>query len=216
MKNNFFNEKEFQQEINAWLKEAENIVFFEKIIEKAFEFYKSDCFHSKRVSKILFYWGKKRGESERVIKSLRLGGLLHDIGKVFVDENILMKKESLNYLEHEDIKLHTTKGYELFEFLTDKETELFKDMILLHHEKNNGKGYWGIKKTGTAVKMLTIVDAFDVMITGRHYSLRKTYEETKKEMYKNTPHQFENKLLEDFFDVIESEKKFFDIIKTTH
>ncbi len=96
--------------------------------------------------------GKRLNLSAEKLKQIAIGQFLHDIGYIFIDENLTRKSDKLTQEEHEQIKLHTTYGYEL---LKDIETigAASAHIAYQHHERQDGNGYpRGLKGTNKIEK----------------------------------------------------------------
>lgn len=95
--------------------------------------------HSQRVSKYSVLIGKYLNLSENDLKTLRIGGLFHDIGKIGIPDSILLKESSLTSDEYLQIQNHPSIGVHIL-----NNAKIFKDIIPIvkhHHEKYNGTGY---------------------------------------------------------------------------
>lgn len=126
--------------------------------------------HSKRVSDISQKIGRALGLSEMEISSLRLIGLLHDIGKIAIEESILNKPNKLTDQEWEEVKQHPSIGYRILSSSNDM-LEL-AELVLLHHERWDGKGYpQGIKGEAIPIlaRIITLADSYDAMTSERPY-----------------------------------------------
>ena len=98
------------------------------------------------------------------------GALLHDLGKLGVENVILTKETSLSEKDWEDIKKHPAKGYEMIEKeLTENEREIVKNVCLYHHERVDGKGYMGITDIPLYVQIVSVCDVFDALCSDRVY-----------------------------------------------
>ena len=129
--------------------------------------------HSMNVSLLASILGKWLGMTEVSIKELALAGLLHDIGKIMVNQTILNKKGPLTGEEYDHIKQHTTLGYQMV-MNSDLPTGI-KQAVLMHHEKMNGQGYpLGVKweHIHPYPKIISIVDIYDAMTSDRPYHKR--------------------------------------------
>ncbi len=127
--------------------------------------------HSINVSFLAIYIGTKFGLSIDKINSLGLGGLLIDIGKIKIPKSILEKTTPLSTMEIEIIRKHPLLGYQLIKDNKDLD-ETSKRVVLLHHEKLNGSGYpLGLdsSRIDQFVRIVTICDVFDAMITEKPY-----------------------------------------------
>jgi putative nucleotidyltransferase with HDIG domain len=101
-------------------------------------------------------------------------GLLHDVGKLIVPQNILKKPTRLTTSEFEVMKTHTTEGYHVLKNFTNI-PESVRNVALLHHEKCDGSGYpYGLKgdEIDKYTKIVTIADIFDAMSSSRVYRRR--------------------------------------------
>ena len=126
--------------------------------------------HSVNVALIASIIGKWLNFNDEQIKTLTLAGLLHDIGKMLVPDNILNKPGTLTDNEYEIMKHHVNLGYEQ---IKDKKLPLpVKEAILLHHEKCDGSGYPFVLKSPdipAVAKIITIADVYDAMTAARVY-----------------------------------------------
>lgn len=148
--------------------------------------------HSKRVSDISQRIGRALDLPEMEISSLRIIGLLHDIGKIAIEESILNKPTKLTDLEWEEVKQHPSIGYRILSSSNDM-LEL-AELVLLHHERWDGGGYpHGIK--GEAIPMLTriitLADSYDAMTSARPYRKPLKEEEATLEIKNNAGIQFD-------------------------
>lgn len=125
------------------------------------------CLNVSVLANIFGHWLKL---SEQQIKEVTITGLLHDVGKMKIDNSILNKPGRLSKEEFEIIKKHATFGYE-----TIKEqniTQEIKNGVLFHHEKLDGSGYpLGIEgeQIPLYAKIISIVDIYDAMTSKRSY-----------------------------------------------
>lgn len=138
--------------------------------------------HSDHVSNYAVLLGKSLGLSENEMELLRVGGELHDIGKVGIPDTIIQKQGGLSNEEFEIMKRHTIIGDLIF---PDEGYEDIKQIIRSHHEKIDGTGYPdGLKEDEIPyfAKILSVVDIFDAMTTQRSYNKMKTLEEAFTEL----------------------------------
>ncbi|PLT47541.1 hypothetical protein B8V81_1765 [Paenibacillus pasadenensis] len=150
------------------------------------------------------------GEEER--RTLILGALIHDIGKLEVPREVLTKRSKLDKDEWEIIKKHVTFGKE-FLLATGKYTDLVP-LVELHHERYDGGGYpHGLKGTEIPklARMLCIIDSFDAMTTERPYQRTKSFAEALDEMHRCTGTQFDPELVLPFIRYIERRIELGDI-----
>ncbi len=126
--------------------------------------------HSMNVSLICNVFAKWLKMSQADIDILTLGGLLHDIGKIKIPDNIIRKPDKLSPAEYNIIKTHSLQGYNI---LKDKNIDdNVKQCALMHHERCDGSGYpLGLEgdKINTYAKIVAIADVYDAMTAARIY-----------------------------------------------
>ena len=126
--------------------------------------------HSMNVSLICNVFGKWLGLNETDIDIITLGGLLHDIGKLKIPDNIIRKPEKLSPAEYNIIKTHSLQGYNI---LKEKNIDdNVKQIALMHHERCDGSGYpLGLTadKINPYAKIIAIADVYDAMTAARIY-----------------------------------------------
>ena len=149
-------------------------------LKVADEYTYSHCINVSLYSMLLGKW-LELPESE--IRLLIIAGILHDVGKSKIPNEILNKRGPLSKEEFEVIKTHPLLGYEIIKDNTDI-NERVKDAVLMHHEKENGTGYpYGIKSVGISsyAKIVSIADAYDAITSERIYKKRQTPFDTFRE-----------------------------------
>ena len=167
--------------------------------------------HSDRVSLYSVLIGKYLGLSEKDLKTLEIGGLFHDIGKIGVPDAILRKETKLTDDEYSEIKNHPAIGAHIL-----SSAEIFKDIIPIvkhHHEKYDGNGYPGRLK-GEEIPYLAriaaIADTFDAMTSKRTYRDALPLETVIAEFERCRGTQFDPKLDDVLLDIL---KNYYDEIK---
>ncbi len=159
--------------------------------------------HSERVSFYLVEFGKALNFDETKLINLKIAGLLHDIGKIAIDYSILDKNGPLTENEYMEIKKHTDIGFRIL-----KSAGAFIDiidMVLSHHERVDGRGYpRGLKgdQILPEVKMLTICDSFDAMISERPYKRPLNLDIALSELTKGRGSQFDDELVDIFINKV--------------
>jgi len=127
--------------------------------------------HSARVAADAITVARTLGVEDGVLEDLRIGAELHDIGKIGVRESVLNKPAKLSDEEYLHIMEHTVIGEKiLMPLLKDRPRIL--QIVRSHHERIDGAGLPDGLKSGDlplAVRIVTVVDAFDAMTTGRAY-----------------------------------------------
>ncbi|MBU1019826.1 MAG: HD domain-containing protein, partial [Firmicutes bacterium] len=128
---------------------------------------------------------------------------LHDIGKIAIDDSILLKPGKLDKFEWAMIKKHPETGYRIASSLN--ELAHIADGILSHHEHYDGKGYpRGLKGEDIPLhaRIVSIADAFDVMTSERAYKQTLSIEEAISELISCRGTQFDPNLVDIFIDII--------------
>jgi putative two-component system response regulator len=126
--------------------------------------------HSERVGNLSAQFAGFIGLSEKEIFTIKKGGILHDIGKIGLNESILHKKSQLSEEEIEVIRKHPTTGFNIVKPLRSLRQTL--PIIKNHHERWDGKGFPdGLKgeKIPLTARIVNIVDTFDAMASIRPY-----------------------------------------------
>ncbi len=158
--------------------------------------------HSFRVALYACTLAKNLNFSENEIKEIRWEGLLHDIGKIGIPDNVLNKNGHLTDSEYDLIKSHTVIGDEIL-----KESSELKNAALTtrhHHERYDGKGYPdGLMKEEIPLhaRILAIADSYDAMNSNRIYRKSLSKEVIKEELIKNRGTQFDPNLLDKFLEL---------------
>jgi len=159
--------------------------------------------HSKRVYQYAFDFSRLLNLSDHERKTLILGALIHDIGKIEVPREVLNKKGKLEPYEWEIIKKHVTWGKEIIS--TNKKLEDLIPLVELHHERYDGKGYpYGLagKSIPKMARILCIIDSFDAMTTERPYQKTKTFHEAILELRDCSGKQFDPQFIEPFITMV--------------
>jgi putative nucleotidyltransferase with HDIG domain len=132
--------------------------------------------HSVNVSLLCILMGRWLKCDREVIKELGQAGLLHDIGKVFIDDSILNKPGKLTDDEYEEIKKHTLLGYNLLSEHKQVSNNV-ANAALMHHERADGSGYpMGSKgySKNLCVSVVAVADVYDAVTSTRVYSPKKS------------------------------------------
>ncbi len=163
--------------------------------------------HSERVVLYSRLLAKKLKLNKIDTDTLIYSAYMHDIGKINIAQDVLMKKMPLTAEEWELLKQHPESGVEIIRPV--KSLENMVPIILHHHEKYNGTGYPdGLKgeEIPYLSRVLTVVDSFDAMTSNRPYNQRKTYDEAIVELRKFSGIQFDPVIAEKFIEVIKENK----------
>ena len=134
--------------------------------------------HSERVSRFSMAIAQRLGLSDEEVEKIRISALLHDVGKIAIDDNILKKPAALTDEEYEIMKKHPQKGYKIMSQIPAMKE--FLSGMYMHHEMVNGMGYpQGLKGDEIPLmgKIVAVADTFDAMTTDRPYQKAMKFED---------------------------------------
>jgi HD-GYP domain-containing protein (c-di-GMP phosphodiesterase class II) len=126
--------------------------------------------HSERVSRFSVATAQGLGLPENEIEQIRISALLHDVGKIGIDDNVLKKPSALTDAEYEIMKTHPQKGYKIMSQIPAMRD--FLPGMYMHHEMINGAGYpQGLRgdEIPMQARIVSVADTFDAMTTERPY-----------------------------------------------
>jgi len=150
--------------------------------------------HTKRVGELSAQIAKTMGLDHETVEGIRLTAPLHDVGKIAIPDNVLLKPGKLDESEFELVKLHTTVGAQLLSIINSNDMKLASEIALSHHEKWNGTGYPdGLK--GEAIplpaRIVAAADVFDALTHQRPYKKAWTKQEALDEIERLSEIQFD-------------------------
>jgi HD-GYP domain-containing protein (c-di-GMP phosphodiesterase class II) len=134
--------------------------------------------HSERVSRMSVAIAQRLGLAEDECEKIRISALLHDVGKIAIDDNILKKPSALTDDEFQVMKQHPQKGYKIMSQI--RAMKEFLPGMYMHHEMVNGQGYpQGLKgdEIPLMAKVVAVADTFDAMTTDRPYQQAMKFED---------------------------------------
>ncbi|VEF28094.1 Cyclic di-GMP phosphodiesterase response regulator RpfG [Shewanella baltica] len=160
--------------------------------------------HSVNVAFLLVTFGKYLQLDRDMLRQMAVGGILHDIGKIKVDNKVLHKQGKLTPEEFEHMKLHQVYALEIMNETTGL-SQISKDICLMHHEKLDGRGYpRGLK--GDEIprhgRMSCIVDIFDALTATRCYKEAMSPAAAFKILLSLTPFHLDQQLVYEFIRCI--------------
>ena len=162
--------------------------------------------HSHMVELYSQQGARKMGLSERRVEAIRVGALLHDIGKIGIEDSILNKPGRLTDEERKAILQHPRIGNDILKNV--KLSEMTRSIILHHHERYDGGGYPDHIKGDDLpidVYIVSAADAFDAMTSKRPYSKCRTHPEAMQVLREESGAQFHPKVVEVFDQVLREE-----------
>jgi putative nucleotidyltransferase with HDIG domain len=174
-----------------------------KFLLSALRTYDPDTYdHSVRTSRLCVLLGRECGLAPAQLRALRLGALLHDVGKVYVPREALRAPGALTDEGWAAMRCHPRNGQRLLIGITGLADAA--RIVLHHHESWDGSGYpQGL--SGEAIefnaRIVAVADAFDSMVSDRPYRLALTYEAATAELNRCAGTQFDALVVEVFYRV---------------
>jgi len=175
----------------------------EVIMNALFEKSHRELQHSKRVSTYCEMLANALKMERDDVNQIKTAGLLHDIGKIGIEESILNNKGGLTPHEWEEIKKHPESSWRIL--AASDEFSYLAEFVKEHHERWDGKGYpMGLKgeEITLEARIISLADAFDAMTSERTYKKAMSYKAAKKEIIKCKGTQFDPKLADLFITLI--------------
>lgn len=167
--------------------------------------------HSIRVSRLARLLAQAAGLSQDHQQIIETSALLHDLGKIGIPDQILLKPAKLTPEEQECMRLHPKKGIEILKHLSD--FPLFQAIIpgiLCHHERIDGLGYpFGLKEEEIPIdaRIILIADTFDAVTTTRPYRQALPVDVAFQELHKHSGVQFDAELVRVFIEAFPSSEE---------
>ena len=202
-----------EQTVRDTFIKAENHMFRKKIVESQsmrnktiqviMETLNEKSEREKRHSVQVSEWSRKIGEAmamnSQFLKELETAGLVHDIGKIAIREEVLNKPDRLSQEEYDEIKKHAESGYQILKSV-DAYSSLAED-VLAHHERFDGKGYpRGLKGEEIPIiaRIIAVADAYEAMISDRPYRKGMSHQQAENEILRCSGTQFDPAIAEAF------------------
>jgi putative nucleotidyltransferase with HDIG domain len=163
--------------------------------------------HSQRVSDVSVAIARQMGLSGDLILDVRVGSLLHDIGKIGITDAILTKPNHLTTEEYEQMKRHPSIGYRIM-----YPVNLLRNVlpaIIEHHERLDGSGYpLGLQADQVSLmgRIVAVADVYDALTTDRPYRKAMDLDTTLEYMQKNVVNNFDSTCVERLIEVVMSDE----------
>lgn len=155
--------------------------------------------HSQNVARYAILLAEALGLRKQEIEIVKNAALLHDLGKIGIDERLLVKKGALSGAEYEIMKKHPVIAVNIIKNISLLAREI--PLILHHHERYDGLGYpHGLKanEIPLGAKILAIADAFDAMTTSRQFRPKMPVSQALQQIAAEKSHQFDPQLVDVF------------------
>jgi cyclic di-GMP phosphodiesterase len=162
--------------------------------------------HSRRVAEIIVDIGRKLGLIEEEIADLRWAGLLHDVGKIAIDQMIQNKQSKLTHAEYEHIMIHAHVGAGIVKPVVNGRVV---DIIEHHHDHYDGGGLHQVvvkEQIPLGARILAVADAYDAMTSDRPYRPAMSKEEAFQEIERCSGTQFDPLIASTFLSLKASER----------
>jgi len=164
--------------------------------------------HSERVAQMAVALAQELNLSDKDIENIEYTALLHDIGKIGIDDRILGKKGSLTNEEFDKIKEHPIVGAKIIEpidFLKNSYQAIYH-----HHERYNGNGYPdGLKSENIPIlaRIIAVADTYDAMGSDRPYRKKLSQDKIMKELTEQSGKQFDPEVVKALISVLDRERE---------
>jgi putative nucleotidyltransferase with HDIG domain len=167
--------------------------------------------HSERVSTLSVAIGRQMGLSDSELDVLRLGALLHDIGKIGISDDVLRKPGPLTAAEFEVIKTHPTVGARILRSVPFLAPHI--PIVELHHERPDGNGYphqMHGDEIPMAARIVHVADAFDAMTSARAYRPGRGAAAALRELWRCAGAQFDAEVVQALANALPAIERKFD------
>lgn len=160
--------------------------------------------HNYRVTWMATVFAEHLSLKPTTIRPLILGSFLHDVGKIAISDNILLKPDRLSDIEMALMKTHVTEGIKMIQDI--EWLQPAKPVIVAHHEKWDGSGYpYGLSKYDIPLiaRIFSIIDVFDALCSSRPYKQSFTYDKAVEILIEGRGKHFDPDLLDVFIPLSE-------------
>ncbi len=157
--------------------------------------------HSHRVATYAVATARKLGLAPRMLEQIRLGGELHDIGKIGTRDAILNKPGRLTDEEFAEMRRHTVEGEAMLSVLREDHPEVLH-IVRSHHEHFDGRGFPDglvAEQIPLTARVVSVVDAFDAITSTRAYRVQQGPQRALDELRGNAGRQFDPRVVDAFF-----------------
>ena len=162
--------------------------------------------HSRRVAQYSRMIAKCLGYSDKELEEIYCAGLIHDVGKIGIDNSIINKQGKLSQEEYEEIKKHPLMGYEILKKISIRGN--FAYGAKWHHERIDGKGYPdGLQgeEIPEIARIIAVADAYDAMTSKRAYRGIMSQEQVREQIVMGRGSQFDEKIASIMLSLIDKD-----------
>ena len=216
-----------KQELNNALIQAEKVKYIDELNEKnrELEILSNEAFeaiakavdvndpytagHSRRVAQYSKMIAEYMGYSDDELEEIYCAGLIHDVGKLGIDNQIINKQGKLSQEEYEEIKKHPLMGYEILKKISIRGH--FAYGAKWHHERIDGKGYPdGLhgEEIPEIARIIAVADAYDAMTSKRAYRGIMSQDSVREQIEKGKGSQFDERIAAIMLSLIDKDKDF--------
>jgi putative nucleotidyltransferase with HDIG domain len=162
--------------------------------------------HSRRVADIAAEIARTMGLDESQVEDIRIGGFLHDIGKVDVSTEVLRKAAGLTEQEMTEMKHHVDRGEKMVRSMGGILRHVIP-MVAYHHERWDGKGYKGLsgEHIPLGARIIAVADTYDAIVIDRAYRKGRTHEQALKIIAEESGRQFDPEVVGVFLRIYRAE-----------
>lgn len=214
-------------ELNNALIQAEKIKYLDELNEKnrELEILSNEAFeaiakavdindpytagHSRRVAKYSRMIAEHLSYSDKELEEIYCAGLIHDVGKIGIDNTIINKQGKLSDDEYNEIKKHPMMGYQVLKNISIRGNFAFG--AKWHHERIDGKGYPdGIKgdEIPEIAKIIAVADAYDAMTSKRSYRDIMSQEKVRAQIEQGRGTQFDEEIATIMLELIDNDREY--------
>ncbi|MGN0401125.1 MAG: HD domain-containing phosphohydrolase [Acetatifactor sp.] len=172
--------------------------------------------HSLRVAQYAREIMYRMGGDEKALQEVYYIGILHDVGKISIDDSIINKNGHLTEEEYEQIKLHTVAGYQIL-----KGVDVIPNLAIgarWHHERYDGTGYpngLAGENIPLVARIISVADAYDAMTSNRSYHKIMPQSVVREEIRKGMGKQFDPAIAQIMLDMIDEDMQY-DMKQSNH
>ena len=159
--------------------------------------------HSDRIKKLSLLIGKRLKLNDLKLQEISLTAEMHDIGKISIPDNILLKEEKLTSHEWEVIKKHSQNGYHIL--LSSPNLAHVAENVLYHHERWDGRGYpKGISRYDIPIvaRIISVADCYESMTQDRPYRKKMDKDKAIEEIISLSGKKYDPRIVDTFADIL--------------